>query len=100
MIMAKPVLKVTLDQTQKGRGCSWLSLSIEDTANSQSKTHKDADGTPWVNMMAFYGAEAVKLDDGRVSVFRIFRCGREELRRNSALRREIDKSVKTFVEAL
>jgi hypothetical protein len=98
--MAKSKFVVTLDRTEKGRGCSWIKLSVEDTANSKSRTHKDAQGVPYENLDAFYGIEAVRLDDGRISVFKIYRCGGESIRRNSALRRDLEKSTKTFLENL
>lgn len=87
--------EVTTKTVRQGSGCRWFSLSVEDTRASAG----NASGRFNVERSFFY-AEAVKLDDGRVSVFETThaRTG-YAVRRDSRVRRDIESAVKRALEA-
>jgi len=85
---------VDVEKIEKGRGCRWFSLRVEDVSRKPKRNGR-------VNLdLSLFVARAVKLDDGRVSVFETSHgwTGRA-VRRDSRLVRDLRVAIKRCLEA-
>jgi hypothetical protein len=78
----KEPIEIRLDGTQRGADATWYSLTVQIGRGK-------------------YGVEAVRVADGRVSVFEVWNQKNGiHVRRDSQLRRDLEQATKSFVEAL